>query len=78
MLDRMLVRRTNSYGGNDMTTPEDILWEAHELGIGEEVLEEMRRIQHHYPHDLNTAYAKAFQNVTASKAEEKQNEDHAN
>ncbi len=58
-------------------TPEDILWEAHELGIGEEVLEEMSRIKHDYPHDLNKAYTKAFHNVTASKAEEKQNGDHA-
>ena len=58
-------------------TPEDILWEAHELGITEEVLEEMSRIRHHYPHDLNGAYTKAFANVTASKAEEKQNGDHA-
>ena len=56
-------------------TPEDILWQAHELGIGEEVLEEMSRIRHHYPHDLNSAYTKAFHNVTASKAEEKQNEE---
>ena len=58
-------------------TPEDILWEAHKLGIGEEVLEEMSRIRHHFPYDLNAAYTKAFANVTASKAEEKQNEDHA-
>ena len=54
-------------------TPEDILWKAHELGISEEVLEEMRRIKHAYPHDLNGAYTQAFANVTASKAEEKQN-----
>ena len=58
-------------------TPEDILWKAHELGISEEVLEEMRRIKHAYPHDLNGAYTQAFANVTASKAEEKQNGDHA-
>ena len=58
-------------------TPEDILWQAHELGISEEVLEEMRRIKHAYPFDLNGAYTQAFHNVTASKAEEKQNGDHA-
>ena len=58
-------------------TPEDILWEAHELGLTEEVLEEMRRIRHQFPYDLNAAYTQAFANVTASKAEEKQNGDHA-
>ena len=58
-------------------TPEDILWEAHELGLTEEVLEEMRRIRHHFPYDLNAAYTQAFANVTASKAEEKQNEEDA-
>ena len=52
-------------------TPEDILWKAHELGIGEEVLEEMSRIRHHFPYDLNAAYTKAFANVTASKDAEK-------
>ena len=56
-------------------TPEDILWEAHELGIGKEVMEEMNRIRHLYPYDLNGAYTQAYANVTASKAEEKQNEE---
>ena len=78
MLDRMLVRRIDSHGGNGMTTPEDILWEAYERGIHEEVMQEVQRIRYQYPYDLNAAYTKAFQNVTASKAEEKQNEDHAN
>ena len=58
-------------------TPEDIMWEAYELGIDKEVMEEMRRIRHYYPHDLNAAYTQAYANVTASKAEEKQNGDHA-
>jgi len=58
-------------------TPEDILWKAHELGIKDAVFEEMSRIKHAYPHDLNGAYTQAFHNVTASKAEEKQNGDHA-
>ena len=52
-------------------TPEDILWEAYELGIDKEVMEEMRRIRHYYPHDLNAAYTKAFANVTACKDAEK-------
>jgi len=57
-------------------TPEDILWEAHELGISDEVMEELGRIKHAYPFDLNGAYTQAFANVTASKAEEKkQNEE---
>ena len=54
-------------------TPEDILWEAHKLGIKEEVHTELNRIKHAYPFDLNAAYTQAFHNVTASKAEEKQN-----
>ena len=58
-------------------TPEDIMWQAHDDGIALEVLEEMNRIRHHYPHDLNGAYTQAYANVTASKAEEKQNGDHA-
>jgi len=57
-------------------TPEDILWEAHKLGISDEVMEELGRIKHAYPFDLNGAYTQAFANVTASKAEEKkQNEE---
>jgi len=59
------------------TSPEDILWKAHELGIKDAVFEEMSRIKHAYPHDLNGAYTQAFHNVTASKAEEKQNEEDA-
>ncbi len=60
-----------------MITPEDILWKAHELGISDDVMEELGRIKHAYPHDLNKAYTKAFHNVTASKAEEKQNREDA-
>jgi len=52
-------------------TPEDIMWEAYELGINKEVMEEMKRIRHYYPHDLNAAYTQAYANVTASKAAEK-------
>jgi hypothetical protein len=58
-------------------TPEDILWQAHDLGIKEAVIEEMSRIKHRYRNDLNAAYTQAFHNVTASKAEEKQNEEDA-
>jgi len=58
-------------------TPEDILWEAHELGITEAVFEEMSRIKATYPNDLNGAYTQAFANVTESKAEEKQNSEDA-
>ena len=58
-------------GSNE--TPEDILWKAHEAGIGMEVMEEMSRIRHAYPYDLTAAYTQAYANVTASKAEEKRN-----
>ena len=51
------------------------MWQAHDDGIALEVLEEMNRIRHLYPYDLNGAYTQAYANVTASKAEEKQNEE---
>ena len=59
-------------------TPEDILWEAHELGIKDQVFAELSRIKHRYPYDLNKAFSEAFVNVTReviekSSAEDKQN-----
>ncbi len=56
-------------------TPEDILWKAHELGIKDEIHEEVKRIKHHFPYDLNAAYTKAFSNVTERMKSDKKDAD---
>ena len=49
-----------------MTTIEDILYEAHHLGITEEVFKNVSKLKSKEKHkftDLNTIYTKAFNKV---------------